>query len=205
VAGVVGVTGVALLIYAGLLFRDAQRAAAQEPASRSIAAPPQEKLALFGLPLGFVALLAALASLGLTPVVLLTGTQAATLAALLWTLIITLTAIFLFYRRVYHYLSTFRMGVLFALRTTAIMALVALLFQPLSVKIRYPEAKPKLSIVIDASGSMRFPISPTNLIAIVKPCLPSRTRSSRASPTSTRSSFSPTTASTRLRSATRRI
>ena len=159
-AGVVGVTGVALLLYALLLFRDAQRAATQEPASRSFAAAPPEKLALFGLPLGFVALLAALTCFGLTPLVLLTGSEAATLGALLWTLLITLTAVFLFYRRVYHYLSTFRMGVLFALRTAAILGLVTLLFQPLLATIRNPELKPKLSVVIDASGSMSISDQP---------------------------------------------
>ena len=132
-AGVVGVTGAALLIYAVLLWRDGKRAAVEgEWTGRTpVTAPPTERLDLLGQPLSLVSILAGIASLVLTGVILWLASGTANMLALVWTLAMTFLAIFLFYRRIYRYLSRFRMWTLLLLRIAAILTLVTLLFQPM--------------------------------------------------------------------------
>ena len=165
----VAVTGLALLVYAFLLRRDARLNAQNAPSKLPLSPSPlvpmsstaPERLTLLGLPLALLSALVAIAALLLTlPVVLLNPVTGRGPLAMLWTLLVLIVAVYLFYRRVYQYLPPFRMFTLFALRALGLATLTFLLFQPVLGFIKNPDSKPRLAIVIDASGSMSYSDAP---------------------------------------------
>lgn len=68
--------------------------------------------------------------------------------------VLSLTLIVLFYRRVYGYLGRWRMWSLVALRLTAVMVVLVLLFRPVLSRLGLPFEKPLLLAVLDTSASM---------------------------------------------------
>jgi uncharacterized membrane protein len=134
---VVGVTGVALLVYAWIAYRERK----EEGAGRR---------------LWVVAGSAGVLSLGVMAPLLFLPEASAQWAGLAWMVVVILAAVFLFYRRVYRALSVFRMGVLFGLRAVGLLALALLLFQPVLGFTETPTHRPRIAIVVDASGSMGF-------------------------------------------------
>src|SRR4051812_9962618 len=109
-AAVVAVTGIALLVYAILLRREIHKNAAAT-----------------GTSLATVSLLAAIASLILTVPVGLLNSVAGQWLAMLWTMLVLLVAVYLFYRRVYRLLPRLRMATLFSLRALGLITLTFLL------------------------------------------------------------------------------
>ncbi|MCL2646458.1 MAG: glutamine amidotransferase [Phycisphaerales bacterium] len=167
---IVGIAGIALLIHAFLLRRDTPsppgatglRSSQTRAGSRTsaIAAVP-ERLTLLGFPLSWVAAIIAIAAMLLTiPVAMLNPALGHGPLAMSWTLLVLIVAVYLFYRRVYHYLPRVRMVTLFALRTLGMITLTMLLFQPVLGFIKTPESRSKLAIIVDASGSMSYSDAP---------------------------------------------
>ncbi|NNM86592.1 MAG: hypothetical protein HKL96_12655 [Phycisphaerales bacterium] len=74
--------------------------------------------------------------------------------AMVFMLAVSGMAVWLFYRRMFEYLGRFRLGVLFALRVLAVIALLLLLFKPVLAFIKRPHHVNTVGIVVDASGSM---------------------------------------------------
>ena len=134
---VVGATGLALLTYSWIVYRE-----------------PSEELRKRRLPL--ISALAGLLSLAVIAPIFFLSDPSAQWAGFAWMAIVIVTAIFLFYRRVYRYLSTLRMTILFALRAVGLLALTLLLFQPTLGFTETPTHRPRIAIVVDASGSMGF-------------------------------------------------
>jgi uncharacterized membrane protein len=134
---VVGATGFALLAYAWIVYRE-----------------PSEELRKRRLPL--ISALAGLLALAVIAPILFLPAASAQWAGLAWMAIVILTAIFLFYRRVYRALSVLRMTILFGLRAVGLLALTLLLFQPTLGFTETPTHRPRIAIVVDASGSMGF-------------------------------------------------
>jgi len=161
-AGVTAVSAVALLVYAGLLLREKRQAERPADTARIINTPfiHEAPLTLFNLPLWFVSLLAGAGSLVITALVLLLSDRATHLVALVWSAAVLVLAIFLFYARVYRYLSKPRMITLFSLRVLGLLLLLSLLFQPVLGFIKAPDNKLPIAIVIDASASMSIADQP---------------------------------------------
>ncbi len=150
-AGVVGVTGLALLLYAGLLLREGMR---ESGAGFSAGSGVEERVRVFGMPLMGAAVVAGLASLALTPLVFLLGETRGSLLAAGWTFLILMVGTYLFYKRVFRHMPRFRRWMLLGLRGGAMGLVVMLLFQPLLAFVKAPDTRQKLSIVVDASESM---------------------------------------------------
>jgi uncharacterized membrane protein len=143
-AAVVGVTGIALIVYAILLRRENRN----------------EPLKFAGLRLSTIAILAALLSLLLTAPVALLDPFTGQWLAMAWTVLVVLIAVYVFYRRVYRLLPPMRMATLFALRAAGLITLTFLLFQPVLGFIKTPEHKPRIAIIVDATGSMSYSDAP---------------------------------------------
>ena len=82
--------------------------------------------------------------------------QAGGVVAMVWTLIVLIGAVYLFYKRVFQYLPRVRRVTLFSLRALGLLSLTLLLFEPVLGFVHNPENKPRLAIVVDASGSMSY-------------------------------------------------
>ncbi len=153
----VAVTGIALLVYAEMLRRE-RRDLREESLGRLKSNHPREQqsLRLLGFPLSALAATLGIAAIAIAiPILFLGGTLTQWLG-FAWTLLVILCAVFLFYRRVYRYLSRFRMTVLFSLRALGLFALTLLLFQPVLGFVRTPDHRPRVAIIVDASASMSF-------------------------------------------------
>jgi uncharacterized membrane protein len=134
---VVAATALALFTYAAMLFRERTT----DPAAKSLSL--------------LAAITGVLALAPIIPIFLLTPANAQWLG-LLWMTLTLLAAIFLFYRRIYRHLSTLRIATLFSLRSIGLLALTILLFQPVLGFTETPTHRPRLAIIVDASGSMGF-------------------------------------------------
>jgi uncharacterized membrane protein len=149
--------GAGLLAQAVLLLVELRRhvAAQAQPLPPGVLPPPKPK-AVLGLPAYLASGLAGVLCVGGTATLVAAGTKAHG-AALAWTLFWTLVALWFFYRKVFGFLSRPRMGWLLALRVAGIASLLLLLFEPVLGLTKPPgpgDGRPRLAIVIDASGSM---------------------------------------------------
>lgn len=151
-AVVAGAVAVALLVYAVLLWRQGGTGAAGGGRGR-------ESLTVFGFAAPLVAGVLGVCALAGTAALLVAGASPG-LAALVFVSVITLAAVWLFYLRVYRYLSRFRMVTLLGLRVAGIVALLLLLFQPVLALVPDAGERRKIAVVIDASGSMSIADSP---------------------------------------------
>lgn len=146
--------GAALLVQGVMLLVEAHRhkKLAAEPLPPGMASP----LALPGI-LGFPAsvanLLAGVLAIGGTSALMVADTKPHG-AALGWTMLWSVLAIWLFYRRVFGFLTRGRIGLLLVLRVVGVAALLLLLFEPVVGLTKNPDSRPRLAIVVDASGSM---------------------------------------------------
>src|SRR5262249_14376571 len=113
----------------------------------------------FGVSLAVISVIAATAAL-VFAAPLAVWTPSGSLPPLLFTLLVVVGAVFLFYRRVYRFLPRVRMLTLFGLRAIGLITLGVLLFQPVVGFIKTPTSKPTLSIIVDASGSMSYSDAP---------------------------------------------
>ncbi len=149
-AMVVGVVGVALIVYGWMVRRERIEEMVSAGGRRV------DGLRVFGVGLDWVsAFFGWNCLLGLV-VILFFPERFVKWAGFLWTIVVVVGAVFLFYRRVYRYLSRWRLGVLFSLRAMGLVALAFLLFEPVVGFVRAPENRPRVGIVVDGSGSMGY-------------------------------------------------
>ncbi|MGN6367191.1 MAG: hypothetical protein ACTHN5_02910, partial [Phycisphaerae bacterium] len=147
-AAVVGAVGVAVMVYAWMVRREFL--AEREGGGRG------ERLRVFGFPLETVSMVCGVACLlAIGPILFLAG-RVGEWAGFGVTVVSVVAGVFLIYRRVYRYLTGWRMGVLFGLRALGLVALAFLLFEPVVGFVRAPEKRPVVGIVVDGSGSMGF-------------------------------------------------
>ncbi|HUO10266.1 MAG TPA: glutamine amidotransferase [Phycisphaerae bacterium] len=152
-AAVVGAAGIAMIVYAWMLRRETLEQ--QESAGRSDA-HERDRMRIAGIPLALLAAIAGTLCLLMIAPILLLADRAGEWLGMAATILSVILAVFLFYRRVYRYLSRWRMGMLFSLRSAGLIALALLLFQPVLGFVRMPENRPRIAIVVDASGSMSY-------------------------------------------------
>ena len=163
-AVVVGAIGIALIVYAVMLRREGRRSAptAGHDLGRSAAAnllDTTPMVMLFGIPAWLISAALGVCTLLVTGAMIAFEVPAGMLA-LLWTTFLAISAIWLFYHRVYRYLPRVRIITLCTLRITAMLLLIGLLFKPILARSIGPGSKVPLAVVIDASGSMSISDQP---------------------------------------------
>ena len=149
-AAVVGVVGVALIVYAWMVRREVLGE------RESVGGRGFEGARVFGVRLELCALIGGILCLVGIGVILFLPERSGEWAGFLWTIVAAVGAVFLFYRRVYRYLSRWRLGVLFSLRALGLVALAFLLFVAVVGFVRAPENRPRVGIVVDGSGAMGY-------------------------------------------------
>ena len=149
-AAVVGVVGVALIVYAWMVRREVLGERESVGGKRFLGAR------VFGVALELCALVGGILCWVGIGVILVLPERVGEWVGFGGTILAVVGAVFLFYRRVYRYLSRWRMGVLFSLRALGLVALAFLLFEPVVGFVRARENRPRVGIVVDGSGSMGY-------------------------------------------------
>ncbi len=160
----------ALIVYGVTLLRERRKlsraganadllAARHKSALNTMTQQTESVRPLFGIPAGYFSLGIGVLSLLLTAVMILLNLPPR-MAALIWTALLAMIAMWLIYQRVYRYLSRTRMATLFTLRIVGLLALLLMLFEPVLAFTRGPADHSVLAVVLDASGSMSISDQP---------------------------------------------